>query len=111
MMDLSDGISSDLNRICMQSNVGALIEADKIPISKDAQRTENPLEAALNDGEDFELLFTLSQKDCDMLLEQWNEQVPITKVGTITKQCEFQIKMPDGQIKDMQVKGFDHLTK
>ena len=111
MMDLSDGISSDLNRICTQSKVGAIIEADKIPISKEAQRTENPLEAALNDGEDFELLFTLSQKDCDTLLEQWDEEVPVTKVGTITEQPGFKIKMPDGQIKDMQVKGYDHLTK
>lgn len=111
MMDLSDGISSDLNRICEQSKVGALIEADKIPISKDAQRTENPLEAALNDGEDFELIFTLSQADCDKVLEQWDEQVPITKIGTITEQRDFQIKMSEGQIRDIQVKGFDHLTK
>jgi len=111
MMDLSDGISSDLNRICTQSKVGALIEADKIPISGDAQRTENPLEAALNDGEDFELLFTLSQKDCEKLIEQWNESVPVTKIGTITEQSDFQIKMPDGQVKYIQVKGFDHLAK
>ncbi len=110
MMDLSDGISSDLNRICTQSKVGALIEAAKIPISKDAQRTENPLASALNDGEDFELLFTLSQTDFDKLLDQWNEPVPITKIGVITWQRDFKIKMPDGRITDIQVKGFDHLT-
>lgn len=111
MMDLSDGISSDLKRMCTQSKVGALIEAEKIPISKDAQRAENSLEAALNDGEDFELIFTISQADCDTLLEQWDEPIPLTKIGIITEQLDFQIKMPDGQIKNMQVKGYDHLAK
>ena len=111
MMDLSDGISSDLKRICEQSKVGALIEADKIPISKDAQKNGNPLEAALNDGEDFELIFTLSKADCDILLEQWDEQVPITKIGTIADQSGLHIKMQDGKIQNLQTKGYDHLTR
>lgn len=110
MMDLSDGISSDLKRICTQSKVGALIEAADIPVSDDAKRTANPLEAALNDGEDFELLFTLSPKDCDELLSRWDEPVPITKIGKIIEPPDFQIKMPDGSIKDLQIKGYDHLA-
>lgn len=110
MMDLSDGLSSDLNRICTQSKVGALLEAEKIPISEDAEKTANPLKSALNDGEDFELLFTLSKKECDKLLEQWDGPVPITKIGQIIEQTVFQIKMPDGRIIDVEVKGYDHLT-
>ena len=109
MIDISDGLSSDLNRICRQSKVGAVIEADLIPISNDAKRTENPLEAALNEGEDFELLFTLSPNDCEQLLKSWNESVPISRIGVITETDRMQIKVPGGQINDLEVKGYEHL--
>ncbi len=110
MMDISDGLSTDLNRICRQSNVGALLDADKIPVSSDAMRTENPLEAALNDGEDFELLFTLSNDQFDKLQKKWDEPVHVTRIGTIIESPKFQIKMPDGQVRDIEIKGYDHLA-
>lgn len=109
MMDVSDGLSSDLNRICKASQVGAVVVAEQIPISDDAQKSENPLNSALNDGEDFELLFTLSNEHCRMLLKKWNGPIPITQIGEITDTNKMQIKMPDGQIKDLQAGGYDHL--
>jgi thiamine-monophosphate kinase len=109
MIDISDGLSSDLNRICQQSNVGALIEAQMIPISQQGQKTNNPLASALNDGEDFELLFTLSEKDCRKLLDSWDEPVTITRIGTIIEGSKVQIKMPDGKIVDLWAGGYDHL--
>jgi thiamine-monophosphate kinase len=109
MIDISDGLSSDLNRICLQSRVGAMVNADKIPISQQARNNKEPLNSALNDGEDFELLFTLSQKDCRILLEKWNEPTDITLIGTITDTEKMQIKMPDGRIVDLHSKGYDHL--
>jgi thiamine-monophosphate kinase len=109
MIDISDGLSSDLNRICRQSRVGAVIDAERIPISKEAQVAEDPLDSAINDGEDFELLFTLTEADCQELLDKWNELVPITRIGEITNTQKMQIKMPDGQILDLQIKGYDHL--
>jgi thiamine-monophosphate kinase len=109
MIDISDGLSSDLNRVCTQSGVGALVDAGRIPISKEAQKTEDPLSSAINDGEDFELLFTLSKTDCLELLNSWSEQVPITRIGEITNTKKMQIKMPDGRIVDLPVKGYDHL--
>jgi thiamine-monophosphate kinase len=109
MIDISDGLSSDLNRICGQSSVGAVIDAEWIPISVEAQKTEDPLSSAINDGEDFELLFTLSQTDCRRLLDKWNEPIPITRIGEITNTQKMQIKMPDGQIVDLRIEGYDHL--
>ena len=109
MIDISDGLSSDLNRICRQSKVGAIINAEQIPISPQARKNEDPLNSALNDGEDFELLFTLSERDCQKLLKQWDSSTAITQIGTITNTKKMQIKMADGRINDLQAKGYDHL--
>jgi thiamine-monophosphate kinase len=109
MIDISDGLSSDLNRICQQSGVGTVIDAERIPISAQAQNNADPLSSALNDGEDFELLFTLSKTDCQELLDMWSDPIPITRIGEITDTQKMQIKMPDGQIEDLCIKGYDHL--
>jgi len=108
MIDISDGLSSDLNRICRESRVGAVINAEQIPVSDEAKQSENPLSSALNDGEDFELLFTLCDKECQKLLKNWDGQVPITRIGTVTETKKMQIKMPDGRISDLEAKGYDH---
>jgi thiamine-monophosphate kinase len=111
MIDISDGLSSDLNRICRQSGVGAIIYAEQIPISNEARRSKDPLSSALNDGEDFELLFTLGPKECEVLLTRWDEPAPITKIGVITSTKKMQIKMPDGRIRKLEAKGYDHLRR
>ncbi len=109
MIDLSDGLSSDLNRICKQSGVGAIVDAKLVPISKDTRRSKSPLNSALNDGEDFELLFTLSEKDCRKLLGKWDEPLGITCIGKITASRRLQIKMAYGKIVDLRPGGYDHL--
>jgi len=109
MIDISDGLSSDLNRICRQSGVGAIIKAELIPISEEAKRNEDPLGSALNDGEDFELLFTLSPQEFENLLRCWDGPIAITKIGAIAETQKMQIKMGDGQIKDLEAKGYEHL--
>jgi len=109
MIDISDGLSSDLNRICQQSRVGAVIDAGLIPISNEAKKSKEPLSSALNDGEDFELLFTLSEKDCKRLLEQWNDPITITRIGTVTDTRKMQIRMPDGEVRNLEARGYEHL--
>jgi len=110
MIDISDGLSSDLNRICKASQVGAVINAEQIPISEQARKNAEPLNVALNEGEDFELLFTLSQRDYRKLLDEWNGPISITQIGTITNTGKVQIKMPDGQINDLESEGYNHLS-
>jgi thiamine-monophosphate kinase len=109
MMDISDGISSDLNHICRLSGVGAVVEADKIPVSDEAKKTGDPLGAALNDGEDFELLFTVSQENWSKLMKSWEMAVSITRIGTVTDSGRMQIKMADGRIDELKPGGYDHL--
>jgi thiamine-monophosphate kinase len=73
MMDISDGLAADLQHICEESACGAVLHADRIPISDAAHALrdhQTPLEHALGDGEDFELLFTVAPADGQMLLSK-----------------------------------------
>jgi thiamine-monophosphate kinase len=105
MMDISDGLSTDLNHICRLSKKGAIVYAEEIPISKNAKG----LIAALNDGEDFELLFTMPQKEFARLKKQWRFKVRVTAIGKITGGRSVKIKMPYGKVAELQPAGFDHL--
>ena len=72
MIDISDGLASELFHICSQSGVGAYIYEDKLPIDADTYNTAvefnlSPITAALNGGEDYELLFTISQSDYEKI--------------------------------------------
>src|SRR5204863_10192444 len=68
MIDISDGLSSDLHHLCQESKVGALIDASAIPLNDDVRtlcgrRALDPLALALHGGEDFELLFTVAKEN------------------------------------------------
>lgn len=72
MIDVSDGLASDVFHLCKQSNLGVAIYEDKLPIDKQAYETAaefsiDPNACALNGGEDYELLFTISQEDFEKL--------------------------------------------
>ncbi len=110
MMDISDGLSTDLNRLCGQSGAGAFLFAEKIPISRDAKKKKDPLVAALNDGEDFELLFTLSKRDYQKLKNYWHKKPAISAVGIITKSQKMKIKIGDGILLTLKPGGYDHLA-
>jgi thiamine-monophosphate kinase len=106
MMDISDGLSTDLNHICRLSKKGAIVYADKIPVSKNSKTLNN----ALNDGEDFELLFTMPQNKFEQLKKHWRFKVKLTAIGKITGGASVEIKMPGGKIVDLKLGGYDHLA-
>ncbi len=90
MIDVSDGLASDLKHIVQGSRVGAEIQSEKVPIAEAAHQAggeRSPIEHALYDGEDFELLFTLSPEKKDRFEAAWKEafDLPCTCMGQINE--------------------------
>jgi len=90
MIDLSDGLSSDLNRLCLASGVGALIDSSLLPVDNYVtelcgRRALDPLQLALHGGEDFELLFTVKPADVAKLPRRV-DGVEIKRIGEITNE-------------------------
>jgi thiamine-monophosphate kinase len=85
MIDISDGLAADVNHICQESHCGAVLWADKIPLSEAARRMNDdrsPLEHALADGEDFELAFAVPAVDAQRLVtSQPLQGVRVTVIG------------------------------
>ena len=111
MMDISDGLSSELIHICTQSNAGCRIYEDKIPINYQAVVMADELNmsivtAALNGGEDYELVFTVSMADYEKIITV--EGVGI--VGNITKP-EFGLHLigREGEELEMKAQGWNSL--
>jgi thiamine-monophosphate kinase len=89
MMDISDGLSSEILHICESSSVGAVLYEEKIPIMEETRKAAykfelDPTACALSGGEEYELLFTVDQKDYDQLL-QYDQ---ITVIGYMTDAAE-----------------------
>ena len=112
MMDISDGLSSELMHICSQSNVGCRIYEDKIPINYQAavmaeELNMNIVTAALNGGEDYELLFTVSLEDYDKIVTL--EGVAI--VGHTTKpELGLHLVGREGEEIELQAQGWNSLS-
>jgi thiamine-monophosphate kinase len=111
MMDISDGLSSELLHICKQSNVGCVIHEDKIPFNEDmkafAYKLElDPTACALSGGEDYELLFTVSQAD----YEKINENNGLSVIGYITEAAAGKnIITRGGNKHELVAQGWNHL--
>lgn len=117
MIDLSDGLSSDLFHLCRNSKVGAKVFADKIPSEiqnsrfiqnlKDSKIKTSDLSAAFDGGEDFELLFTVDPKK-KFQLEKHLENRKISLIGEITANAEIIELATDEKIEILKPKGFRH---
>lgn len=111
MIDTSDGLAADLWHILEESHVGAVLDAAAIPISPAAAAArdgKSPLEHALGDGEDFELLFTVSPADGQALLHQPPCGTDLSRVGEVTSNSGCFLKSPDGQLTPLPALGWKH---
>jgi thiamine-monophosphate kinase len=112
MIDLSDGLSSDLHHICQESRVGAVIESAQIPVDPlvaelAGRRALDPLILALNGGEDFELLFTVSPENISKLPTKV-DGVSITQIGQIKKSSEGVCVAEGSRVWSLKSGGWDH---
>jgi thiamine-monophosphate kinase len=119
MIDLSDGLAGDLRHVLKAGRVGAELLADSIPVSRAARlcarkssSAKPPLAAALTDGEDFELLFTVASQDAVPLLDAWKRQFPklaLTCIGKITANEGVMIRDQRGA-RPLTAHGYVHFA-
>ena len=111
MIDVSDGLGSEVKHICNESNLGALIFYDKIPISGETEESavklnKNSYDFALYGGEDFELVFTIQRNKLELLKKHFSD---FTIVGIIHEKDKGVYLLKDGK-KHKLNKGYDHFV-
>ena len=109
MIDISDGLSSELLHICTKSEVGCVVYDDKIPVSQDAKAAADELNlsavtCALSGGEDYELLFTVKQED----YEKVAHNPSISVIGYITEaEKGANLEVKGGRTHKLQAQGWN----
>jgi thiamine-monophosphate kinase len=112
MIDVSDGLAGDLKHICVQSGVGAFIEEGKVPVHPDTEMTAinfrmDPITCALHGGEDYELLFTIDEKDLDKI--RYMPEVFI--IGEITDAADgIKLHTTGGNVYELTGEGWNHFN-
>lgn len=110
MMDVSDGLSSDIRHICKQSNVGCEIQESMVPINEDAYHMAlnfniDPITCALNGGEDYELLFTIAPEDETKIADE----SAFVIIGQITKAENGTVLVTkSGNRHPLKAQGWNH---
>jgi thiamine-monophosphate kinase len=96
MMDLSDGLGADLPRLARASGLGFEVDENILPRTRGCTVAQ-----ALNDGEDYELLFAISRRDSDRLLESWTKQFPhllLTRIGRLNRKSKIKNRKWHGYV-------------
>ena len=113
-LDISDGLSLDLQRMLQQSGVGAIVDVEHLPVSLAAvaraksEGQKSPLEHALGDGEDFELLLAVPPDHARQLIDQHPLKCGLTDIGEITKSLGLHQRNATGPITPLPVTGYQH---
>jgi len=113
MIDISDGLASEILHICTASNVGVLLYEDKLPVEQDTLNALYEFKidtttAALNGGEDYELLFTVSLED----FEKIKNQPDIIAIGLINeKEKGHHLVSGKGYLYPIKAQGWNHLSE
>ena len=102
MIDISDGLSTDLGHICDESKTGALVYADALPVA-----IKDRLDLALHGGEEYELLFTAPP---NRRVAKQIAGVPVTCVGEITRGRQMKLVLPDGKTVALKPGGWQHFA-
>lgn len=108
MMDLSDGLSIDLRRLCDASGVGACLYADHIP-TPPIPDGEEALRLALDGGEDYQLLFTVPAAKASKLPRRFG-RIPLRCIGEIRSGTGVEM-VRDGRVQPVEVRGYDHFSR
>ncbi|MFN3317068.1 MAG: thiamine-phosphate kinase, partial [Raineya sp.] len=114
MIDISDGLASEIYHICTQSGLGAMIYEDKLPIAQETYDTAindlnlSPITCALNGGEDYELLFSIKQED----YEKIKNHADISTIGYLTEaEKGINLALRAGNVMAIQAQGWQHFSK
>jgi thiamine-monophosphate kinase len=100
MIDISDGLSTDLSHLCEESEVGAVIFVTEVPIADNAD-----VDDALYGGDDYELLFTSSKR-----MPKEIAGVAITEIGEVVNRSGMWLQDERGKKKRLKAKGWEHFT-
>jgi thiamine-monophosphate kinase len=111
-MDISDGLSTDLLRMMEASRTSACVEAARIPVHNDVPEqwpSDQRISAALSDGEDFELLLSVSGKRVDQLIsDAIDNGFQLTQIGHVNTAGESTLLMPNGERVTLRSTGWQH---
>ena len=108
MIDISYGLSTDLDHICKESRVGAVVHAGALPVARMGKRSDLvDLKFALHGGEAYELLFTAP---ATKRVPSSIAAVPVTKIGEIVRQPGMRLESSDGKMQRLAPKGWQHFS-
>jgi len=110
MIDISDGLSVDLNHICEESGVGAEIYIDRIPVSEEVSFYQDKrIEICLHGGEDYSLLFTVP-KEKKRQMDSLKKEYEITEIGQIISGKNIFLVRRNGKKEKLDIKGYQHFS-
>jgi thiamine-monophosphate kinase len=104
-MDVSDGLSIDLLRLCTANAVGARVDVASLPMLRDVEK-KRAVRLALHGGDDYELLFTVAPRKARQIPRTFRG-LPLSQIGKITRERKMEIRLEGGSVRRLQPGGWD----